>query len=700
MTLKLGEPDRLNATVSPDRRAQLTARGSRLATDLLVGAALAVVYFIAGKVGLRFAFVNPSSTPVWPPTGIAFAALLLLGYRVWPAIFIGAFFVNVTTAGSIATSLAIAAGNTLEGLLGAYLVNRFANGRRVFQRAQDIFKFFVLAGLASTMVSETVGVTVLAIGGYARWQDYGPIAITWWLGDASGDLILAPLLVLWSERGAIAALRGRLAETIATLLLIIAVGLLVFDGLLPPGMRHHPIQFLCIPALIWTAFRFGQREAATAVAVLSAMAVWGTLHGFGPFAHTTPNESLLLLQAFMATMAVMTLPVAAVVWERKRLLQRERTAREAAEAASLAKDEFLAMLGHELRNPLGAILSAAYVLEHANDDAEQTATKARATIARQAQHLTRLVDDLLDVGRITTGRIALRRRAVNLADCVTECINALNGGRELDRHRVRTEVEPVWVDGDSDRLAQIVMNLLSNAIKFTPVGGSIAVSTKAENDRAVIRVQDSGVGIAPELLPRVFELFVQGESELHRSHSGLGIGLTLARRLVEMHGGTIEAASDGHDRGSNFTVRLLRIAAPESGIKTAKPWSRAESPRRILIIEDNADARANFRAALEMCGHQVLESADGQTGMEKVIAERPDVALVDIGLPGLNGYELARRVRSTPEGCGIVMIAVTGYGAPEDRRRAEQAGFDAFLVKPVEFDRLFELVATRRRTSS
>src|SRR6266568_1129467 len=260
---------------------------SRLLRRLGLLVALAAAYVVAGKFGLRLAFANPSASPVWAPTGIALAAFLLLGYGVWPAILVSAFLVNLTTAGSVATSIGIAVGNTLEGLTGAYLINRFARGPRAFERAPNVFKAALLAGVVSTTVSATIGTTTISLGGFARWADYGSIWLTWWLEDA------------------------------ILLLCVIVVGLAVFGGLFPSRVKDYPLEFLCVPFLVWASFRFGPREAATAAVVLSGVAIWGTLRGLGPFARGTPNESLLLLQAFMGVMVVMTLVLAAVVAERR-----------------------------------------------------------------------------------------------------------------------------------------------------------------------------------------------------------------------------------------------------------------------------------------------------------------------------------------------------------------------------------------------
>src|SRR5438045_4641055 len=265
---------------------------------------LTLLYFIAGKFGLMLAFLHKSASPVWPPAGIALAALLVLGYRVWPAIFVGAFLVNVTTAGNIFTSLGIASGNTLEALCGAWLVNKLANGARVFDRPQDVFKF-ALAALISTTLAPTFGVSSLAIGGFAQWSNYWPIWLTWWLGDASGVLVVAPLLILWSVTSSQRNWnRAQAIEVTILLLLLVALAETVFGGWFPISARNYPISFICGPIVIWTAFRFTQRETATGIFVLSAIALWGTLHDFGPFILQTENQSLLMLHSWTAALTL------------------------------------------------------------------------------------------------------------------------------------------------------------------------------------------------------------------------------------------------------------------------------------------------------------------------------------------------------------------------------------------------------------
>jgi signal transduction histidine kinase/integral membrane sensor domain MASE1 len=302
-------------------------------------AAIGALYFASGKLGLQyFAFVHASASPVWPPAGIALAAFLLFGRPVWPAIFAAAFLVNATTAGTVLTSLGIAAGNTLEGLVGARLVHRFAGGTRVFDRALDAFIFLVAAAVPSAAVSATIGVTTLAVARYAPWTDYSTIWATWWLGDIAGDVALVPAVLLWYRQRGLGRIGERPLEAAALLLCVIGVAQVVFGGAVPFATKTYPLEFVFIPVLLWAAFRFGAREAATALVILGTLAVSGTLRGVGAFAVATPNESLLLLQAFLVTMGVTILPVATLVWDRRRdeaeragLLSREQSARAEAD---------------------------------------------------------------------------------------------------------------------------------------------------------------------------------------------------------------------------------------------------------------------------------------------------------------------------------------------------------------------------------
>jgi signal transduction histidine kinase/CheY-like chemotaxis protein len=786
----------------------------RLAALVLVGGG----YFVAGKIGLALAFFHVSASPVWPPTGIAIATLLLLGTRMWPAILAGAFLVNITTAGSAATSLGIAAGNTLEALVAASFVNRFAGGRQVFERPRGVFKFAALAGAVSAAVSATIGVTTLTLGGYAERSAYGAIWLTWWLGDAAGALVVAPLLVLWAAGARLPWTGRRALEAGALVLCLVVVALVVFTAIGPAPLTNQPLAFTTISPLLWAAFRFGPREAATATAILSAIAIEGTLRGVGPFAVGDPNRSLLLLQAFLATVSVMTLAVAAVVterrrvqhalhgselayrqmfesnphpmWivdsetgrflavndaavdkygyaraellamaerdidsgrpgsvrhltkdgrfvdveitahaitfsdrsaslvlayditdrrrgeeERRRLLEREQAARREAEEANVAKDTFLATLSHELRTPLTAILGWARMLQGGQLASAQVA-HALETIERNVRRQTQLINDLLDISRIVTGKLGLDSHRVDLVPVVEDAVETLRRDAEAKQLQLRTALEfqaaSVW--GDPVRLHQVVVNLVSNALKFTPDGGQVDVLLERLDDHALLIVRDSGKGIPPEALPHIFDRFRQADSSLTRRHGGLGLGLAIVRELVHLHGGTVEAESLGEGRGASFRVRLPLAGTPEPpGPSRPADATRlgASTPRllgmRVLVVDDDADTLDLLSATLGPmhAGATVMMARSVREGLKAFDLMAPDVVVTDLAMPEKDGYALLREVqaRGRARDMATPVVAITAHAGADDRERALAAGFAAYLPKPLEPAQLVRLLA-------
>ena len=650
---------------------------------VLSNAALLVVYFAAAKFGLSFfALIHPSASAVWLPTGIAMAAVLLGGLRFLPAVFVGAFLANVTTAGSVASSLGVALGNTLEAVLAVTLVERFAGGRQAFNSPAGILKFIVLAAFFSTTVSATMGVLSLTFGGVPTEAAAGEVWLTWWLGDAAGAVVVTPLVVLWWTNRSWDLAARKLVEAA---LLIVAIGAVGAATFFHPRLSQYPITFLCLAPLVWGALRFGPREIATAIAVLGVVATTATATDRGPFAILTTNESLLVLQAFLVLMSMTALPMAALTVERRAALRRERAARAEADAASRSKDEFLAILSHELRNPLAAISMAAAVLDTGAQTGESSA-RLVASIRRQTQHLARLIDDLLDIGRMTANKLILRKEPFDLGEAARRCVDMLAQTRGLAPGRIELAFESVWIDADPVRITQVMENLLGNALKHTPLGKRIRVTVRDLGAVAELCVEDEGFGIPPELLPNVFDPFTQGRQGLDRSAGGLGLGLTLVRRLTELHNGTIVAQSGGIDRGSAFTLRFPSRAALQGAVTATSERARADRPRRLLVVEDNVDARQTLRTLLETLGHEVHEAADGEAGVAAALERRPDLVFVDIGLPLLDGYEVARRLREAKFGARLV--ALTGYGRDDDLKRAREAGFDEHLLKPATLEQL------------
>jgi len=1148
--------------------------------------ALAAIYFGAAKLGLALAFAAEQVSAVWPPTGIALAAVLLFGYRVWPGIALGAFLANVTANEPVATAFGIAMGNTLEAVVGAWLLRRVVGFGNSLERLKDALGLIVLAAGLSTTVSATIGVTSLCLGGVQLWSAFGSLWLTWWLGDAVGALIVAPVLLTWATGLRIADWRlwiagnvspqsashnpqsvRRLAEALALTGGLIVTSVIVFSGRLATDLDNASLAYIVFPFVIWAALRFGQQGTTAVTLAASSLAIWGTVRGVGPFGSGAIHERLLLLQAFMGVVAITALLLGAalsergraegdvreseerlrlalhagrmgtwewnlrtntVIWspgleaihglapgtfagtfdaylrdihaEDRELVQRSITqaveqAREhqieyrvvwadksvhwvegrgrlfhdesgqpvrmsgvcvditarkqderrlaalhavtriLAESATLAeaapkiiqsicetlawelgaiwqvdaeagllrcvdmwhcgpprfpkfeaitrqrtfprgiglpgrvwtsgqpawipdvvhdtnfprgpiaaeeglhgafgfpirlgvevlgvieffspeirqpdedllrmmttvgsqigqvierkrgeeavrqsearktavfesaldaivtinhegnivefnpaaektfgytraqvigksmadmiippslrerhrqglahylatgegpilgkrlelpavrangsefpaeltvlriplpgppmftgyirditerkrleqelqrrvqelaaadrrKDEFLATLAHELRNPLAPIRNGVEVMRQIGLNDPQL-EKVRGMLERQVLQVTRLVDDLLDVSRITRGQITLRQEPTELAAVVTRAVETSRPLIDARRHLLTVSLppQPVRLQADPTRLAQVFANLLNNAAKFTKEGGRIwltaELGTRDEGrgpredkdgislspsslaphpsplapHEVVVRVRDSGIGIVPEMLPHVFDLFAQGERSLERSEGGLGIGLTLVRSLVELHGGAVQVFSEGLGKGSEFVVRLPLLVEspspptplPPSGAR-GEPSDRLILPpreegervpaRRILVVDDNHDAAHSLSMFLKLQGHDVRTVYDGPSALQSARDYHPEAVLLDIGLPGMDGYEVARRIRSLPALEKVLLVAMTGYGQEEDKRRSQQAGFNAHLVKPADLDALRALLAT------
>ena len=908
---------------------------------------LALVYFASARIGLSLATVAEQVSPVWPPTGIALAAVLWFGPggRAWAGVALGAFLANIIAHEPLGSALGIAAGNTLEAVLGAWLLRRWLRGAVQLSRLRHVLAFIILAAGVSTAVSATIGVTSLCLGGVHPWAKYGTLWSVWWLGDATGALVLAPVLITWLfDRVSLKPARIAEAAALAVGLFVTCVG--VFIASQPHQIGHLPPAYAVFPFIIWAAVRFGPRETSTAIFVASSFAIWGALQGLGPFGRELIADRLVYSQNFMAVVAVTGMVLAAVVsdrhrsasdlwrqreWlrvtlssiddavivtdvsgrvsfmnpaaeqlsgsraavglelshafqlvsepdrrplenlhtqvlregrvtgegrhtllvrrdgletmveesgapirdaegqvtgvvlvfrdvadrrraedvmrrseerlrsvvenvvdgiitfdeqgviesfnpgaerlfgylaadvigrnlemliahssaaeghagrrtlrrllsgqselagrrrddtlflmefaasefrlgdrrlytgivrdvtERKLLEEELRHRAEQLADADRRKDEFLAMLAHELRNPLAPIRNSLSILApRARDDAELYTTWD--VVDRQVEHLTRLVDDLLDVSRITSGKVELQKETTDVADTVNRA--AEEARPFIDAHRLSLTVslpdEPLSVEADPVRLTQVLNNLLNNAAKYTEPGGHVSVGAERQDGNAVLAVRDTGVGIAPEFLPRVFDLFSQQDSSLARTRGGLGVGLTLVRNLVEMHGGTVEALSDGPGKGSTFVVRLPLVERRVASLSRPDGAAAPGPGRRVLIVDDSADSAETLAILLRRFGHEVRTAGDGPRALELARQEPPDVALLDIGLPNMDGLELARRMRSDLGLTNAYLIALTGYGQDEDRRRSEAAGFDAHLVKPVDLDRLRRLLA-------
>jgi PAS domain S-box-containing protein len=690
-------------------------------------AGLTLLYVGAGKLGLSLAFAHVSASAVWPPAGVALAALLLGGRRLWPAIALGAFIVNFTTTGDVLSSVAIAGGNTLEALVGAALLAR-VGGAAALRRASGVFAIAGLAVPIAAAIAATVGVASLWLSGLAGPEALPFIWLTWWLGDTTGAILVLPLGVLWWEEPRLHWERRQAIE--ATLLgaALLLTCLVLFRGLVPSVARGYPLAFFVLPALLWAAFRFGQRETATVAALLAAFAIWGTLDGNGPFADLPVAEALLILQAFVGVVTVAMLAASAEVAERaatdralvglnrelearvasrtdllartqarlveaqqvahigswewdvpgnslwwseelyriygvdparfaasyegflalvhpddraeteatvrtaldarapfsfehrivrpdgsvRRLhgqgsvvcdaggrplrmlgtgqditerrraeeerarFEREQHARREAEAANEAKDQFLALLSHELRTPVNAVMGWAQLLQQQTLD-EQAREKAVAAIYRNASIQTRLVADLLDASRIRAGTMRLEIAPLDLSAVARDAVETVRPMARAKDMEIAVELSAISLEGDAERLGQVLRNLLLNAVKFGSSGGCVtlrcgfsegegqgsdvtAAGTDCGDRGVVITVEDDGPGISDAFLPHLFEQFRQADPSMTREHQGLGLGLAIVKQIVTLHGGTVEATNRQDGRGAIFTVRLPQPA--------------------------------------------------------------------------------------------------------------------------------------------
>ena len=658
---------------------------------------LAAAYFAAGRFGLSLAHIHPSASAIWPPSGLALGALLVLGETVWPGVLVGAFLVNLVTSGSPAACAMIAVGNTLEAVLGARLVRRHAGGASAFSSARDFLTFVALASVLSPTVSASVGTTTLAVSGLAQWSAYGPVWFTWWLGDAAGIVIVTPALVLWSKERRLGWSGARSVEALLVLVATMVVGVVVFSAASPIAVDHRPDAFFCIPVVVWAALRFGPREAATVTLLLGALAVWGTMRGYGPFAGGP--EDLPFLPAFMAMIAVIGVILGATVAEagqairtRDEAARAEAVALEMLQEADRRKDEFLATLSHEIRSPLNAVLIWTHMLRSGSLDPAKAA-EALEIIERNTRLQVRLIEDLLDISRISAGKLTVDVIDHDLASVVQAALETARPAAENKSITLNSHIAtpPLYVHGDPARLQQVVGNLLSNAVKFTNAGGRIDVEAYPLGPEAVVVVRDTGQGIRADLIDKIFDRFEQADSSITRQHQGLGLGLAIARHLVEVHGGRIRAESEGEGKGATFTVALpivdvpVLARLPAAASPPAPDGHQALRGLRVLLVDDDADGREAVDRILSGAGAEVVSAASVPRALELFRERPPDVVLTDLAMPDQDGFALLRAVREheAANGRKVPAIALTTLASLDDRLRTRAAGFDRHVAKPV-----------------
>jgi signal transduction histidine kinase len=568
-------PSQLTRGESIDRAAVVSRN---LPPGALGIALLAAAYVAAGRVGLLLDAVSGFAALVWAPTGLSLAALLLLGNRLWPGVAVGALVVNVWAGAPLAVATGIAVGNTLEALLGVYLVRRIPGFQPELRRVRDVMGLILLAAGLSTVVSATLGVTSLALGGLILADQLGVTWMSWWLGDATGALVVAPVVLTWgSVRGR--WLRSRIREALALGVALASASALVFLG----GRSGGPVMFLqpyiLYAPLIWASLRFLTPGAATATFVVSAVAVAGTVLGSGPFLDGELHERLWALQAFIGLIAVTFLVLGALAEERRESERALLRAKEVAESASGAKSRFLAVMSHELRTPLTSIVGFADLLESEIAGPMGTLQKRHASRIRGAAwHLVSIIDGILAFSRAEAGQETVELQTVD-AGAITEEVMALLEPQAAAKGitlRILLESAPD-VRTDAGKLRQILLNLVSNAVKFSE-DGVVEIEATQEGGRAIVRVRDQGPGIPEDQLRRIFEPFSQVRSNVNDVSTGTGLGLTVASMLAELLGGALTVESVVGE-GSTFTLRLpLEGPGARASIKDP-PGDHRGSPR-------------------------------------------------------------------------------------------------------------------------
>lgn len=662
-------------------------------------------YFLAGKIGLGFASVHVSASPVWAPAGMAIALLLMFGTSTWPAIFAGAFLVNVTTAGSLVTSASIAVGNTLEGILGAWLLQRFAHGVHAFESPPDILKSALLAGFLSPTVSATIGVTSLMLDQYASPEQLTVIWLTWWMGDATGILIVTPAILLWARHPRIEWTRPQRLELGLLLFVLLVTCAVIFGPLMNTGHKY-PLQFLLVPIMIWAAFHFGPRETATLTVILAGWATFGTINGRGPFASESENEALLLGQAFLAVNSVMTLALAAAVQEGKdaetrfldtaerlvnkrtqQLLHTQARLRTMAQTLTLTEQRERKRMASELHDYLAQLLVLGKMkLSNIHAHIKHISGPAATLL----QEIDQTFSKALDYTRTLMAELSPPvLHELGLPTALQWLADQMKKDRLTVEVRLGTSHLPL-PEQQAILLFHSVRELLINAAKHA--GTNQATLTLDVTDHLLkIAVQDKGKGFNTD--------------SLEPTQPGHQFGLFSVKERMEELGGWLRVES-APGRGTTVTLGLpftSAVSTPDlSGIEgqVSPPAAKAAGVRRVLLVDDHAMVRQGLRAILDHYPDLLIigEAADGREAVSIAAKRAPDVIIMDINMPRMDGIQATRRIKKEhPE---TVIIAVSVNDTPHLRESMHKAGAAAFVSKEEASERLYETIMVLTSTTT
>lgn len=664
-----------------------------------VGRALIVLVacFVAAKLG-QFLFLQFNTSPAifWPQFGIALAAIYLGGYRMWLPVSLAVVFSLIGRESSVLPIFAKTFGQTLQPLAGAYALH-YLKFDGALTRMRDVLSLFAVS-IAATTIAPTVSLGIQwAVGAVSL-----PFILQWsraWAGGLVSVLMLTPLITSWLAKRETLARERKFELALAATSLFAITYVISFTQY--TQLIGFPLAYVLLATLTWFAIRFDPRYVTLALLATVAIPVAGALGSYvGPL---TLGERLFQIELFGIFVAGIYLLVVALMEERRRASAHIKKNMEELQQAlrriseeDRAKNEFIATLAHELRNPLSPVMSALEVLRTKPHDAE--IVRLIDTSLLQTQTMKRLLEDLLDMARVANKTFKLKKEVLDLSPVIERSVESLD---EKIRERrqmlsISLPAEQILLDADAVRLEQMLVNILGNAVKYTPEGGHITLSSVVVEDFVEIRVCDDGIGISETDMPHIWKSFHRS-SESAELHTGLGIGLSLTKRLVEMHGGSVHAESEGLQKGSTFTLRLPRgsIALPMQESTTVRHKGRSF---KILVVDDNRAAADGMHTLLTIKGHVVERAYSGEDALRIASDFLPEVILLDIGLPDIDGYTIAQEIRKNGS---ATLVALTGYGQEEDKLKAAQAGFDHHLVKPVgiaELEAIFSNLGTKTRS--